>query len=529
MSDTNTPARQLYDLLVSQDFDPEALDAEGKPAADPADADIISFDYSTPEKDYGTVVVALDGENNLDMYFGDNMARAMEGDDRSDWYDFLYLVRMFAKRNLLTFNVKNLSRLKYNMKTMAAVKESLFEGYYGNRKISYSDQPNRARLVIKHSKTLGEDDARFRHIESLYVENADGERFRVPSRSLTHGRMLARHVAEGGTPYDPFGIHITEIVDEMKTLSNFVRAAKHRDYTGEAAHMVEAAIRHYADLKAKAKKMIGRRGYHEARDAFDPAEITEIDEAVETIRELFVRQTLDPRVEQALPVLARLQEQDSLPEAEVFETWAQRMMEGTWAIPETPEQVKKLQALMSQELIVGPDASNATEQLYDIVGDDELFDRLEALARINPDANVWDDPRVMARLEQLGVPTQDAIDLDSVKEGQMKRMAMGDIQVDVNPQGPFDVIRRRDGIESSLRQHATQEQAQRHAQNLKKKYPSMEVGIRPAGQKTQYIGIAEEKHCNHTTEGVACPVHGMAECAMEESQELDRLRDLALG
>jgi hypothetical protein len=248
--------------------------------------------------------------------------------------------------------------------------------------------------------------------------------------------------------------------------------------------------------------MIGRRGYHEERDSFDPAEITAVDEAVETIRELFVRQTLDPRVEQALPALAKIAEQEStMAESEEFESWTNRVVEGTWAIPETPEQVKKLQDLMSRELIVGPDASNATEQLYDLIGDDELFDILEALARVNPDANAWDNPQVQARLEQLGIPALDAVDLDSVQEGQVKRWAMGEI--DPNPQGPFDVIRRKDGIESSIKQHPSQEQAQRHAQNLKNKYPSMEVGIRPAGQQTRWIGI-------------------------QESQELDRLRDLAL-
>lgn len=405
MSQSNTAAQQLYDLLVSRDFEPEALDASGKPANDPGEADIISFDYKTAEQDYGTVVMVLDDENNLDIYFGDNMGRAMEGDDKSEWYDFLYLIRMFAKRNLMTFSLKNLSRLKYNMKTMAAVKESIFEGYYGNRKVSYSDQPNRARLVIKHNKTLGEGDARYRYIESLYVENERGERFKVPSRSLTHGRMLARHVAEGGNPYDTFGSHINEIIDEMKTLSNFVRAAKHANYEGSAGHMVEAAIRHYRDLKAKAKKMISRRGYHEAREQFDPSQITAVDEAVETIRELFVQQTLDPRVEQALPVLARIQEQEnSLREADDFEAWTNRVMEGTWTLPETPEQVKKLQDLMSRELTVGPDATNATEQLYDLVGDDELFDILDSIAEINPDANVWDDDRVQRRLAVLGIP-----------------------------------------------------------------------------------------------------------------------------
>jgi hypothetical protein len=110
------------------------------------------------------------------------------------------------------------------MKTMAAVKESIFESYYGTRKVSYSDQPQKTRLRIKHSKDLEEGDARYRNIESIYVETADGERFKVPSSSLMHGRMLARHVAEGGNPYDAFGQHINEIVNEMRTLANFVRA-----------------------------------------------------------------------------------------------------------------------------------------------------------------------------------------------------------------------------------------------------------------------------------------------------------------
>jgi hypothetical protein len=61
---------------------------------------------------------------------------------------------------------------------------------------------------------------------------------------------------------------------------------------------------------------------------------------------------------------------------------------------------------MSRELIVGPDATNATEQLYDILGDDELFDILEDMALTDPDANAWDDPRVQKRMAELGVPVK---------------------------------------------------------------------------------------------------------------------------
>jgi hypothetical protein len=95
---------------------------------------------------------------------------------------------------------------------------------------------------------LDENDARYRFIESLFIETDQGERFKVPSRNLMHGKLLARHVAEGGTPYDAFGQHITATMEELHTLSRFVRAAKHREYQGETAEMVETAVRHYSDI-----------------------------------------------------------------------------------------------------------------------------------------------------------------------------------------------------------------------------------------------------------------------------------------
>ena len=206
----NNAASSLYNLLVTRDFDPEILDSAGKAVTDPAEAELFSFDWKTQNKNYGTVVILLGADQELEVYYGDNLGRAMESEDRRDWYQFLEQMKSFATRNLLSFELNNLNRLKYTMQGMAAIREGLFEGYYGTRKVSYSDQPKKTKLVIRHSKTLGEGDARFRNIESLFVETADGERFRVPSRSLTHGKMLARHVAEGGTPYDRVGQHITE-------------------------------------------------------------------------------------------------------------------------------------------------------------------------------------------------------------------------------------------------------------------------------------------------------------------------------
>ena len=71
-----TPAQQLFDLLISRDFDPELLDVNGMPASDPSKADLFNFDFRAESgKDYGTVVILLGDDNNLEVYFGDNVGR----------------------------------------------------------------------------------------------------------------------------------------------------------------------------------------------------------------------------------------------------------------------------------------------------------------------------------------------------------------------------------------------------------------------------------------------------------------------
>ena len=400
----NTAQNQLYDLLVTRDFDPEMKDAQGKDVSDPAEADMFTFDWKTENKNYGTVVILIGQDRNVKIFFGDNLGRTMEREDKSSWYDFLNHLKQFSVRNnLMNFEIENINRLKYNMQGMAAIREGLFEGYYGTRKVSYSDQPKQTRLVIKHNRTLGEDDARFRYVESLYVETSDDQRFRLPFTNLIGGRAMARHVSEGGTPYDTFGQHISEIVKEMNILNKFVRASKNKQFDTAAADLAETAVRHYQDLKTKAKRMISQRGYLEELQAFDPAEITDSDALAEDIRNMFIEQSLDARIEAAIPVLARLSRprDKDMQEIAEFESWAESVTEGTWAIPNTAQTKKQLQQLMAKELPVGPDATNATEQLYDVLGDDELYDQLIDLSTQDPDADAR--PLIQARLAELGI------------------------------------------------------------------------------------------------------------------------------
>ena len=404
MVQENTASQQIYDLLVTRDFDPKSLDSMGKPTVNPSEADLFSFNFSTNGNEYGTVVVLVNGDNDLEVYYGDNLGKGMEVGDKGDWYDFLAMLRQTAKRNLLTFSLNNMNKLKYSMASMADLSESLImEAWKAQGKSkSYSNQPGKAKVVIQHSRAIGEGEQRFRNIASLFVENSQGERFRMPFESIAGAKAMARHVSEGGTPYDAFGQYISETINEIKTLGKFVRASRSNAFAQneQALGIVEDAVKHYADLKRKAKKMIGKRGYKEIFSAYDPAVATELDETIESVREVFVNSAVDSRIEEALPILAKIKE-STMKEANQFENWTNQIMEGTWALPETAEDMARLQELMSKPLPCGPDGEYASEQLYDLIGDDSLFDDIGELADKDPDADCR--KLVKARAQELGV------------------------------------------------------------------------------------------------------------------------------
>ncbi len=401
-------AQDLSDFLATKNFEVKYTNEQGRDSS-PEQAKVFAFDWISPVsgKNYGTAVIVLGEENELQLYFGDNLGKSMSNpEDKDSWFAFMKQIKDFATRhNIGTFTPLDINRLKHTMAGMAAIKEGLFEGYYGTRKTSYMGEATEARLVIRHNRMIGENDKRYRYVESLFIETQDGERFKLPFTKLAGGRAMLEHVRQGGNPYDVRGQHIKAMVQEMNVLARFNRASHSRIFEGQTQQLVEAAREYYAGLQDSLKSMATGRGYQQYFESWTPADIGDGDALVEDIKQLFVEQTIDARIEAAAPILARLQQGAKMKEVAVFENWINRLAEGTWALPDTPESQTKLNNLMKQELIVGPDATNATENLYDVVGDDELFDILSDLARKDPRANIWDDSDVQARLAELGIQT----------------------------------------------------------------------------------------------------------------------------
>jgi len=281
---------------------------------------------------------------------------------------------------------------------MAAIKEGLFEGWRGTSKSSYNENKDKTRLIIRHSKKIGEGDQRFRNISSIFIENKQGERFKVPFNNIAGARAMARHVAEGGTPYDIFGAHITETVNNINTITKFLRV-RNLEESSVNNKIVEVCKHYKKKFKENIKQISGMRSYKQYQESWSPTTIEKSDALIEKISEHLVPEgSNDSRITDVLPVLAGLigeqpvvennvMESNTMKEMALFEDWATTLTEGTWAIPNTPEAQEQLKMIMANPLPVGVEAMNATEILYDLIGDDKLFDELGEMASDDPNAD----------------------------------------------------------------------------------------------------------------------------------------------
>jgi len=544
-----TPAQQLYDMLVSRNFDPELLDSAGRPSEDPGETEVFSFDFQTESgNDYGTVVIMLGTENDMEIYFGDNIGRGMEAEDKKEWFDFLYQLRMFAKRNLMTFGLKNLNRLRYSMQGQAAIKEGLFESWQGKKDVSWNAGANESRLMIKHKRALGEGEARFRYVESLFIETAEGERYKLPFRNLTAGKAMLEHVRNGGRPYDARGQHISEMVQELSVLSRFRRANHGRIFEGDTAALVEQTNAYYETARRTLKSLTTRSGYHSYFESWNPEQVTEQEVVIEGLKHLFVTQSLDHRIEEALPILARIQQQGTeMKEANIFEAWADQLMEGTWSTPDTPEKRSQLATLMSKEFPVGPDATNATEQLYDLLGDDILFDRLETLSTQDADADarqiildrmqeLADNPDVRAAMAEFNMDakTPSAEPMGEEIGGDAADDLIRDVSTDERGTNTLDEAPKDPATQTEDPAGTPQPKFDEYQDSLAKilqragvddkqktkEAPDYEDDVTEDAQpgvvadfdEAENLSPFTEGKCNMTEAGETCPVHGIKEC-----------------
>jgi hypothetical protein len=329
---------ELFNLLQSRGYNPVMLNTAGKEIPVPEEADVFQFHFQKEGVDYGTATVSIDGLQKLVIYFGDKIADSPKLDttDSESWYHLLRQIRRFAQKHQLSFETRNIDKLEYDMAKREHTKK-LDEGYYpAGKKASISDNTPTVKMRIQHTREIQEGEQRFRNIARIFIENAEGERFLLPTNKPGLARVFARHIAEGGTPYDDRGQHISKIVEEYQHMAGFVRATRNGQFNESAQKLVNEGINHYQKLRESLHKMAGKRGYNEYFENYTPA-LMEDEEQID-LSEMFMSSSLDPRIENVMPILSKLSknitETADLSEVKELEEWADSISEGDKEIDE---------------------------------------------------------------------------------------------------------------------------------------------------------------------------------------------------
>jgi hypothetical protein len=320
-------ALDLYDKIQTKFPEVEMGDEHGDVLSKKEDipkARFFEFEYKENDKVLGTIAITLDVDDGVVV----QISREIVDSKHHGAYKFIRGFRRFAKDRLLNFDIKNIGKSNLDKRDYAFQSKAKEEPMnpimenkmFGTSRMSYQDL-GEARLVVKHSQAVNPDlpAGRTMHIEAIYIENANGERFRYPHKHLNGARALAEHIKAGGNPYDGIGKHITSLSEELAQLRKF------KGYVGRNANLAEA-MGGITDIVFERietiKKQVGllqRPAYYsqfaESFEAYEEEMIPE--EIVSDLVDRLTIRTFNEDLKSAFPYIFRLVDESSIPVKEL--------------------------------------------------------------------------------------------------------------------------------------------------------------------------------------------------------------------
>ena len=148
--------------------------------------------------------------------------------------------------------------------------EQIEEGFStmsGSSKTSYQGLDN-VKLIVRHKKEVNEEvrGSRSRNIHSIFVQRGD-ERFKMSENNLKAARAMARHVKNGGEPFDSVGSAINEMATEQRKLREFVRYVKKSGLVNEENESyVTLAVENIDFITTSFTKLAGVKSYANATE-----------------------------------------------------------------------------------------------------------------------------------------------------------------------------------------------------------------------------------------------------------------------
>ena len=331
----------LFNKIRSQFTNVRLGDENGAATADPTTAVFFEFEFQEDADTFGSVSISLADGENMKVYYNRDLVNKIDEDSRDEWYAFLkelkdyavehqlgFDVRDITKNNLSQQDYKNLADTNKTVNTDEMSEElaritklaGVNEGLTGSAKRSYENL-DKTKLIIRHKGKVDETvpGARSRQIQSLYIENEDGERFKYPLTHLAGARAMMRHVANGGRPHDEFGEHIIQTSEDIAKLQSFSRYVTNKDQLNDnAGDIIENTKLQLENLREYMRNLSKQSHYESSCKSYKKAEDQVLDdETVNKLREKFTMTNLDKRVEDAFPLINKVMaELESAPKEE---------------------------------------------------------------------------------------------------------------------------------------------------------------------------------------------------------------------
>ena len=314
-----TIANNIFKILKGNGYDIKIFTDEGESTVDPEAA----RRFYVPK--LGSMINLDETDSKREIRVSVN-----QNTDIKEFKDTLALLKNLANRNVIEYTLKSFTKSitpkdqDYQAQKVRDMKQEVSEGIspaYGSSKSSYQQLEN-AKLIIKHTKPVNEESrgSRSRNISAIYIESADGERYRMETNNLAGGRAMLRHVKEGGNPYDEFGRYISEQCIELKKLKEFKKYSLRNGLVNEdTTDIVEAVSNRINSLREGINKLKGCKCYNETKEKFENKEVKINETDRNKLRNQFTVRTFDESLNDALPyVNALVKEMKAIKEADNF-------------------------------------------------------------------------------------------------------------------------------------------------------------------------------------------------------------------
>jgi len=155
------------------------------------------------------------------------------------------------------------------------VAEGLQESRWNNkssRKTSRAVQ-GKTEVIVRHAHAVEETypgaRSQSKNIKAIFIQNADGERFKYPFIHTAGAFAMAQHVDHGGVPHDPAGKAIIKMSENIAKLGEFQRHIQRSSLHADAHGIAERAIGHMNELKTRIAALGKRHHYQAWKEEFE--------------------------------------------------------------------------------------------------------------------------------------------------------------------------------------------------------------------------------------------------------------------